>query len=112
MVSRRKLLTLLPSALIAVVPTASTNLASSLPSPKFAFGQQVCCQWINDDDLDPEYGTTYRDYGVVIGMVWQFPQVKAPGWVYWVKWLKLSSPVTVPLPFGDWAIEEDLSLIL
>lgn len=81
----------------------------SVPRPKFWFGQQVCWEWTSNDDLDPNYGKTYRDLGQVVGMVWQPPHYKDVGWVYWVKWVEVASP-TVSLPFVDEAPEEDLSL--
>ncbi|MBD2384972.1 hypothetical protein [Cylindrospermum sp. FACHB-282] len=52
--------------------------------PKFKIqnwhGQQVCVEWECDDDLDPtNFGKTLRDYGVIVGMVYQQPEY-GDGW--------------------------------
>lgn len=83
---------------------------SHLPHPKFWFGERVYWEWTNDDSLSSAYGKTYRDYGFVVGMVFQPPQYNCIGWVYWVKWTFLESPATVPLPVIDTAREEDLRI--
>ncbi len=108
MISRRKLLAL-PIALIASCNRSENTLRlPGLPRPKFWLGQQVCHQWKSDDIYDPKCGTTYRDYGFVVGMVFEPPDYRDGGWVYWVKWINLESPASVALPFVDSVREKQL----
>jgi hypothetical protein len=114
-VSRRGFLTTL--ALSTLVPGSDSvqnrseiAIPPTMPQPKFWFGQQVCVEYECDDELDPvNLGKTFRDYGVVVGMVYQQPEY-GDGWAYWVKWGKLSLDSWTEMPYTDAAREDELQL--
>jgi hypothetical protein len=41
-------------------------------------------------------------------MVFEPPDYRDGGWVYWVKWINLESPASVALPFVDSVREKQL----
>ena len=84
-----------------------------IPHPKFLFGQKVCMEWVNDDDRSPTCGTTYKDYGFIVGILFDHPDYsnRPKTWVYHVSWTKLESSPHIPLPYFEIAFEDELKAI-
>jgi hypothetical protein len=82
-----------------------------LPQPKFARGQHVCHQWTNEDDLDPNCGTTYRDYGVIVGLLYDIRNRYVSGWVYQISFSRIESLDCLELPYLDEVEESDLQAV-
>ena len=79
---------------------------AGLPQPKFKIGQHICHEWTCDDQLDPNYGRTYRDYGYIVGMFYGIKNFYLPGWVYQISFYRMESSDRFELPYLD-EVEED-----
>ena len=76
----------------------SVSVTKTLPlhnlnctTPKFQLGQQVVHEWTVRETLDPRNGQTFQDFGVVVGLVWNPPDWNETGWVYFIRWTKVTS---------------------
>lgn len=86
--------------------------SSDFPSPKFWFGDQVCLEWICDDELDPDnFGRSLQDYGVVIGLFFSSgSSYHLPGWNYFVSWRCVNGEAVDNSDWDDTAHESHLQL--
>ena len=83
---------------------------SGLPRPGFWFGDSVIYEFYCDDTLDPRCGSKIKDYGIVVGLAYQIPEIRNSDWCYWIRWYKLeSSPIN--LPHTSWVMEREIQLV-
>ncbi|HLO83657.1 MAG TPA: hypothetical protein VK203_01410 [Nostocaceae cyanobacterium] len=119
-VNRREFLATSISSALAVA-TANTKQSSpvplppAMPQPKFWFGQRVVLEYELDDELDSRDGQTFRDYGHIIGMVYQasgdYIDPQKHGWIYWVRWYELGADDFTSPPYTYQAREEELEAV-
>lgn len=69
--------------------------------PRFQVNQRVF------RDHTWETGETFRDVGVIKGLVWNQPEHK-PGWWYWVDFKELPSSPWLRLPYMETCCEDEL----
>lgn len=72
-----------------------------MPRPRFQINQRVF------RDYTRETGETFRDVGVIKGLVWNNPDFR-PGWWYWVDFKELPSASWLPLPYMESCFEGEL----
>ena len=88
-------------------PNNCTNNTPIGSYPKYWFNDRVVCEWYCDDNMDPLCGTTFRDYGAVVGVVYQIPEIPNSDWCYWVRWDYLEAS-GLQVPFTSAVAEREI----
>lgn len=75
--------------------------------PQYWFNDRVVCEWYCDDNMDPRRGTSFRDYGAVVGIAYQIPEIPNSDWCYWVRWDYLEAS-SMQVPFTSAVAEVEI----